>query len=386
MVTYAKGQATEGVELMFTLSAKSILLITSLSAIMFVSNALAVNPEENSEIENLKRRIENLEGQQAQQQHETGFGKISELLTLHGLLEVEASYTNPDGGDEESDLTLATAELSLEATLNDYIGGQLTLLYEEEDGEDDDVDVDVALIRLDSPGRLYGLSPSLQAGRMYVPFGMFNSHMISDPLTLDLGETQNTAAVIALEGELWNMLFSAFNGNVDTDGEKNTIDSWVVSLNFTLNESLLFGLSYMNDLAESDIELVQNDAPYGDNVGAASAYATVNYGDFILEIEYVGALEDFDEDTIVLSESDLTGPRPEAWNLELSWTPIDRWQFAGRYEQANDFQDDVSRYGGTVSYGLYDHMVLAFEYLYADAKLDENDPIHLATAQLALEF
>ncbi|MBW2478202.1 MAG: hypothetical protein JRE63_12860 [Deltaproteobacteria bacterium] len=36
--------------------------------------------------------------------------------------------------------------------------------------------------------------------------------------------------------------------------------------------------------------------------------------------------------------------------------------------------------------GLYDQVVLTFESLYVDAKGEENDPVHLATAQLALEF
>jgi hypothetical protein len=79
---------------------------------LLVSTAFAVNPEEKSEIENLKRRIANLEGQQAQQ-HAAEIGQISEFLTLYVFFEVEASYTKPDGGDEESDLTLATAEQSL---------------------------------------------------------------------------------------------------------------------------------------------------------------------------------------------------------------------------------------------------------------------------------
>jgi hypothetical protein len=80
----------------------------------------------------------------------------------------------------------------------------------------------------------------------------------------------------------------------------------------------------------------------------------------------------------------LTGRRPEAWNIEFSWQPIDHVQFAARYEEARDYQADVRRYGATASYGLCDYALLAFEYLHADA--DSSPPEHTFTAQFAVGF
>jgi len=362
--------------------AKVSILVAILLAL--AAPAWAAHPEAKSEIENLQMRIDALE-KRSTAEPEADFGRISQYLTLHGLLEVEASYAKPDGGESESDLSLATAELSLEASLNDYVGGHLILLYEEEDGEQDDLDVDEAVISLNYPGALFDQAPSLHLGRMYVPFGMFNSYMVSDPLTLELGETQNTAVLFALEGDVWTFKSGVFNGATDPVGDRNSIDSWVASLEFSLGENLGFGASYISDLAESGNELVQDAALFTDSVAGVSAFLSARCGRFGLEAEYLGALEDFDA-ALVADGADLTGRQPEAWNLELAWMPTEQLQLAARYEQAGDFQSDVKRYGAAVSYGLYDHAIVALEYLVADADVAADNPVNLVTAQLALEF
>jgi hypothetical protein len=66
--------------------------------------------------------------------------------------------------------------------------------------------------------------------------------------------------------------------------------------------------------------------------------------------------------------------------------PTDTVQLAARYEEANDFLDDVKRYGATASYGLFEHVVIALEYLRAESDAEEDDRADIVTAQLALEF
>ncbi|MBW2504318.1 MAG: hypothetical protein JRE16_07080 [Deltaproteobacteria bacterium] len=86
------------------------------------------------------------------------------------------------------------------------------------------------------------------SGAIGVPFGMINGHMVSDPVTLDLGRTQGIAAMFGLEADLCNVQVASFNGAVDTDRDYNTIDNWLVSLNFLLADTLLFGLTFLSDL------------------------------------------------------------------------------------------------------------------------------------------
>jgi len=360
--------------------------IAVLLTALFVSAApaLAIHPDANADIENLKKRIEAQQESTTQTEaQDLDFGQISKYITLHGLLETEAYYAKPNDSAEESDLNLATAELSIEATLNEYVGGHITLLYEEEAGEEDDIDVDEAVISLTSPGRLFGQTPSVHVGRMYLSFGMFNSYMVSDPLTLDLGETQDTAALLVLEGDAWVFKAGVFNGDTDADGDNNHIDNFVASLELMPVENLAFGVSYINDLAESDNELVQDATLYSSNVAGASAFMSAQCGQFGLELEYLTALDDFDSALVAIGD-DLTGKRPEAWNIELAWMPTEKVQLAARYEETNDFQDNVKRYGTTASYGLHEHVVVALEYLRADADVD--DTVDAVTAQLALAF
>jgi hypothetical protein len=188
-----------------------------------------------------------------------------------------------------------------------------------------------------------------------------------------------------LAGDLWVFKTGIFNGEVDASGDDNHIDNFVASLELTPVANLAFGISYINDLAESDNGLVQDVTLYSSNVAGASVFLSAQCGQFGLELEYLTALDDFDSTLVAIGE-DLTGKRPEAWNIELTWMLAERVQLAARYEETDDFQDNVKRYGATATYGLYEHVVVALEYLRSDADVAVDDTVDVVTAQLALEF
>lgn len=354
-----------------------------LISLFFTFPAIAAHSDTKSEIESLQRRIEALEQGQTHPDAPFTLSTLGKYIKFSGLLELEASYDKPEGGEESSDLVLATAELSTEVSLNDHIGGHLILLWEEDETEP--IDVDEAVIILNGPKTLIGQTATFVGGKMYVPFGTFHSFMVTDPLTLDLGETNSTAALFALEGELWTLKTGIFNGDVDTEGDNDNIDSWVASLEITPTEGIAFGASYISDIAESDNGLVTDETFYKSSVPGATAFVSLALGSFGFEGEYVSAIKGFDNEVIAVGE-DLTGTRPRAWNLELAWTPMERAQLALRAEGAHAFQDDQTRYGATVSYGVYENTILALEYLRGDAKGADNDLTHTTTAQLAFEF
>ncbi len=357
--------------------------LSVLISLFFAFPAMAAHPDTKSEIESLKRRIKALEQEQAQPEEPFALKALGKHLKFSGLLELEATYNKMEGGEESSDLVLATAQLSTEVNLNDHIGGHLILLWEEDETEP--IDVDEAVIILSCPKTIFGQTPTFVGGKMYVPFGTFNSFMVTDPLTLDLGETNNTAALFALDGELWTLKGGVFNGDTDTEGDNDNIDSWVASLDVTPADWITFGASYLSDIAESDNGLVTDENLYRSSAPGAAAFVSVALGPFGFEGEYVTAVKRFDKEVVAVGE-DLTGPRPRSWTLELAWTAMERFQLALRAEGADDFQDDLTRYGATASYGLFENTVLALEYLRGDAKGPDNDLTHTATAQLAFEF
>jgi hypothetical protein len=66
-----------------------------------------------------------------------------------------------------------------------------------------------------------------------------------------------------------------------------------VSLNFLLTDTLLFGLTFLSDLAEKEINLVPNNAPCNSAVGAASANVSVHYRKSLCLTPNTRVLEDF---------------------------------------------------------------------------------------------
>ena len=105
-------------------------------------------------------------------------GSWFERTQIAGLIELEAAYQRPYAGPSASDLSLATLELGLQTQVSAWVEAGITLLYEEDATP---LEVDIAYLSLGNPER----SPySLSAGQVYLPFGAFETHMISDPLTL----------------------------------------------------------------------------------------------------------------------------------------------------------------------------------------------------------
>lgn len=361
-----------------------MMCLAFLTLAVSAASALAAPPDSSAEIENLKQRIEALEtgmaGKPPEEQPFTLFA-AGKHLSFSGLLKVEANYSEIDGEDASSDLNLTTFEFSTEVAINDHIGGHVILLYEE-DPADDSLKVDEVVISLRCPQSLFGQSPTFHGGKMYLPFGKFNSSMLTDPLTLDLGETNDTAALFALEGDLWTFSLGVFNGGTDANKDKDHIDSLVAAIEVTPRENLSFGFSYISDLAESDNVLVADATLYSDSVPGASAFLSATVGAFGFEAEILAALDDFD--TALIGASDLTGKKPLAWSLEASWHASEDLQLTARYEQSSDFQDDVTRYGAATSYGLFSNTVLALEYLHAAPDTDpDSDTV---TVQLAFEY
>lgn len=355
------------------------LIISLLITLPVVASAQPDYEAMRSQIENLRERIGSLEKEKSKPDEPFILTALNKSITLGGMLELEAFWDKAEGGEETSDLQLATVELSGDVDINENIAGHLTMLWED-DGTDH-VEIDQAVIFLRHPVPFWSHYVTFSGGKMYLPFGKYDSTFISDPLALELGESNNTAAIFGLQGNLLKINIGAFNGDVDTHDD-DQIDSWVASLELTPTEGLAFGISYLSDLAESDIGLVQNEDIYRSSVAAGGAYLTWQMWEVNLMAEYITALEDFSTDMVNAGE-DLTGERPSAWNMELAWEPTGRWQVGIKAEGADDFQNDLKRYGAVVSRGLFRNTVLGLEYMYGE---DDENESHTVMAQLALIF
>jgi len=359
----------------------------------------------------LTARIKRLEEQVARQRGEQTGGEggeeksflqaINDHVELSGVVEVEAnSWSVDDNGfyedDDGSDITLATVEIGIDARITEWASAHILLLYE--DGEENDhVIVDEGIITL---GNMDKFPLYLSAGKMYVPFGCFETNMISDPLTLEMGETRDTAVLFGFESGFFHGSLYAFNGDINKAGKNDDIDTYGAVLGYIYagdNRSVHLTFHYISNLADTDgIGDYLEDGgidEIDDYVDGISIHAHLGIGPFTLVGEYLTALDDFEAAEIAFKGS---GAEPESWNIELGYTTeifSREMTFAVGYQGTDEAVDlglAENLYIGSISMELFDYTSLSFEYFHAEDydKGDggTDDDADVATMQLAVEF
>ena len=302
-------------------------------------------------------------------------------VDLGVLVEAEASYEKV-GGENSSDLHVTTFEVSLEADPMEGVRGEAALLWEE--GDSDSLDVDVAFIEL---GGTETMPIALSVGRMYLPFGAFNSFMVSDPLTLELGETRETAAALSGEWNSFTAWAGAFAGErADVDGIENV----AAALSWAPVEGLRMGLSVLSDLGEGgyadDLNDILADGGSAPKTVGISAFLFLEHGAWSLSAEYLGAAEDLEWTN---GEGEPTSLRPQTWQLDVAYAFSETWRGAIRYEGSREFKaDEMPEHqgGAALFWQINPVATIGAEYLYGIFEDEEANDRHLATLQLALEF
>jgi hypothetical protein len=334
----------------------------------------------------LERRVDQLES--AVEERVGGDGWLTSV-EFSGLIEVEAgheetSFDAPGVADEDSnDVDLATVEFGIDAQIAPHVTGSALFLYEGED-----VTVDEGFITLEGGDVFPGY---LVAGKMYVPFGGYESHFVADPLTLELGETGEGAAMagVVLGDDLVDISVSAFNGKAQEAGDDEAIDSFVAAVVAAPTDFLALGVSYTSNLGGSDglSEVLTAPDALDSMVGGWCAFATVTLADRITLLgEYLGAIEEFKAGELY-AEDDGKERQPAAWNVELGVAILDNLEVAGRYGGSEDGADFLAetQYGGVINWGVFDNTNLALEYIHGDFE-DDVQETDTFTAQLAVEF
>jgi hypothetical protein len=337
-------------------------------------------------VKGLEKRVKHLE--QAVLREVEG-ERWYDRLQFSGLVEVEAAnekidYNDPATPDEKgSDIDLATVELDFDARIVDHVDAHVMIKYEE-----DELFIDEGFITLIGTETFPAY---LIAGRQYIPFGYFDSFFVTDPTTLELGET-NEGAVVAgyrFGDNMVDVSLGAFNGRAQEAGEDDTINSFVANIAVTPFEELMFGASYTSNLANSDSfnDSIIDPDNLASLVAGWGAYGTYKLMERLTLIgEYVGALDNFAAGE-VYDPADAKQRKPTAWNIELGFGVTEAVEVAARFGGSNDGGDFLpeSEYGAVLNWGIFDSTNLAFEYLHGkfEDNLQETD---VATIQLAVEF
>lgn len=293
--------------------------------------------EQQARMEGAPSRVKKLEDDLEQKRtgaEEDETGAWYRNIEIAGLIEVEAGYVSPYEGGSESDVVLATFELGITSQINDWVDAGASLLYEQ---DETDLEVDVAYITI---ANLEVTPAFLTAGQIYIPFGAYETNLVSDPLTLEIGESRETAVQLGfVQGDFSGSAY-LFSGDNKVDGE-NQIGSWGANLGYAHEQddrAWAFGVGYLNDLGDSDTlqdatndnrvaafeEAIEGGVDPGvfsvdptDRTGGWTLNAAATFGQFNVIGEYLAATDNFDTDSLSFRGK---GAKPSAWNIEAGFT------------------------------------------------------------------
>jgi len=312
-------------------------------------------------------------------------GETCQIVSVSGLIEVEAGYAlERDTQDRDSDafdLSLDEIRLGLDIQVNTWASGSVAFSYQE---EIDDPELDEATINL-----TYKLLRS-RIGRQFLPLGLQRTELVSDPLIRLFGETRGTALLIGIENELLSasgfLLRSAYNDQAEV---QNRLRDWGGQLKLTLAERFELGSAYLNDLAETDFELV--GTPYHKTVGAWSGWLLLTTDYLTLRGELLTAEQRFDPRDLD-RDGDGHGDRPQVWLSELAFPLAEQLECGLRLEGSRELFDfPRHQYGVDISWTVLAGTTLSLEALRAEFEpqlttggtRDERDKL---TLQMAITF
>lgn len=329
----------------------------------------------------------------------------SDRITFNGAVDVRAKAAKDFNDTSTSDITLNRAHLGMDAKITNMVTGHVMFLHEDpskpETGAAPIATMDEATITL---GDTEQFPLYLTAGRMAVPFGKFNTNLITDSLTLSLAETKETTLQVGfVSNGVYGSLFG-FNGNKQKNNS-DTIDQFGANLGYsgTIQKVTLdIGASYINSMENSGgltgtMAGTPNNGTIDKHIGGAGIHAMVEMAGVSLIGEYITALEAFTDTELPWNG---IGAKPKAWNLEAGYTfdlmgkqtiASAAWQGTG---EALGLTLPERRLKVGLSMEVFEHTTVAMEWMhdkdYATNKVSTtpgtDHTANTGTMKLAVEF
>ncbi|MBP8290714.1 MAG: LbtU family siderophore porin [Chromatiaceae bacterium] len=307
-------------------------------------------------------------------------------LELNGLIEGGWVRLDPFAGPPRSEWILYTLETMLTLKAHPWVTAQVSADYEANGRAPPYLDVAHAL--LGPPQGAW----FIDAGQLYLPFGRYETHMASDPLTLALGETRDITAALGFEGAGPFGAIYAFS-HQDLTGDTEKIDAWGAELGYTSRpggQPLRLTLGYLSDLGNSDT--LRYLVAGGGKVAGLALSALFEAGPWTFIGELVSATRPFGLGAGLA----LAGQRPSAWMIEVDCG----FGFLGKEAQlALGYQGSAQalalklpeiRALVTFNLGIYQYTTLQLEWAqdqdYHEAAGGTGKAGNSFTAQVAVEF
>ena len=315
---------------------------------------------------------------------------IIQKVQFSGAIEAEVGYGSDYDDVKESDIDLTTLELGIDVALTDFFSGFALMKWEEDGGEG--VFLDEGGVTLGNVDE-YGVAVTV--GKLYVPFGVYETGMISDPLTLELGETREGAFIVNFgAGGFYGAVYT-FNSAISDDADDDMIDAFGMTAGYTYEVdgiSVDLSAGWISNLTSSGgfSGYLDDDgvALLDDYITGTTVSAVVSIVDFTLIGEYLTAL---DSGYLAAEDSE-----PATWNLEFGYG----FEISGHgasvsatyqgSDEAAMLGLPETRIGAAFGFDITYGLGIAFEYIH-DEDYDASDggtgeSADAVTCQLALEF
>lgn len=341
----------------------------------------------------LRTRVEQVVRREMRQQleEEGREQKINDYVTLFGTIEGEAVFGDDYEGNNASEFNMAEATLGFDAQVSEWVVGHMLAKYE---GPDDNLFMDEANIWIGN----YEKFPFLMtAGKFYMPFGSFETNMIQDALTLEIGEINDYGMAAGFLNTGFYAAAYTYNGMKET-GSSDTITGFGVQAGYDFESdsvNLRTSVSWVNNIADSGgiadyLEESGMDS-IAEQVDGLGLSLMAGFGPISFIGEYVTALDDFAE--IAYMDH---GAEPKAWNTELAYSLqlLDNDSvFAVGYqgtEEATALGLPENRFIVAASTILFPGTALTLEYChnidYGTTEGGTGEESDAFTTQLAYEF
>lgn len=318
-------------------------------------------------------------------------------VTLSGVLDIQANHQDPfatGANTDTSDLAVAEGSITVEAQVNNWVSGVLTMKYEE-GANGDNMNADEALIVLGNDA-----SPATMTLGKTTFFGAYETNMISDPLTLGMGEIGGTYARVDVGSDGFTAGGWLYNGDTSKATENaDELNHYGFSLGFgqeTATGAFAVGLDYASDVSDSgglSGALGGAATTMADNVSGTSVYGSFSHGDLSVMGEYLAVNDSFQVGEIAFAGR---GAKPEAWHIEAAHA-VQLGQFPGTVALGFGGTDEAQALGlaeeriiAALAMDIAENTTLAFEWNheedYSVAEGGTGNDQNTYTVQVAVSF
>ena len=257
------------------------------------------------------------------------------VIVLGGAFEGNFIMDDESTGSTDFNSSIGTAELETAAFINPWVSGFVSLDYQNVPtvtGARNPQNTIYLNMGYATIGNLDESPFYLSMGKMYLPFGRYNTAMWTTPETKSLAQIQDTTTLLGFSKN--GFYAEAFAYNTYQTSQNAFSEEGGANLGYKItagNHPFEIGSSYISNIADSlgmrdtgfgndsstDFEGFEvNDVDLAHDVPGANVYGSIGLGHFTLIGEYVTATESFDPNDLTFNGE---GATPRALQAELDY-------------------------------------------------------------------